>query len=441
MNTRTMNQTPSPTQPGWAPKFFAIWTGQAFSLFGSALVQFALIWWITQKTGSATMLATASIFGLLPQILLGPFAGALVDRWNRRLVLIFAEGGIALVTLALALVYALGIIQPWHIFLAMGLRSLGSAFQWPAMQSTTPRLVPEIHLTRIAGLNQTLTGASTIVSPPAGALLLAVLPIQGILVVNIGLELLAVLPLLFLSIPQPARQEGSESGTRSTLAGLWGDFRDGLAYLASWPELTTILVMATTLNFLFNPAISLMPLLITKHFHGGALQLAWMESGWGAGVIVGGLLLSVWGGFRRKVITSLGGVIGLGLGVLTAGSAPSNGYPIAILGIAISGLMLPMTAGPVLAVIQAIVRPDLQGRVTALVYSAAQAMAPVSLLVAGPTADLLGVRAWYWFGGGAAVLMGVAGFFIPAILNIEQNAEKRRPTGEAPGSIQTLDPP
>ncbi|MGD0611752.1 MAG: MFS transporter [Anaerolineales bacterium] len=432
-----MKQTPAPASAGWAAKFFAIWTGQAFSLFGSALVQFALIWWITQKTGSATMLATASIFGLLPQILVGPFAGALVDRWNRRLVLICAEGGIAVVTLALALVFALGIIQPWHIFLAMGLRSLGSAFQWPAMQSTTPRLVPEVHLTRIAGLNQTLSGASTIVSPPAGALLLAALPIQGILVINIGLEMLAIVPLLFLSIPQPIRPEDSTFGTSSTLAGVWIDFRNGLAYLASWPELTTILVMATALNFLFNPAISLMPLLITKHFHGGALQLAWIESGWGAGVIVGGLLLSVWGGFRRKVITSLVGVIGLGLGVLIAGSAPSNAYPIAILGIAVSGLMLPMTAGPVLAVIQAVVRPDLQGRVTALVYSAAQAMAPVSLLVAGPTADLLGIRAWYWFGGGAAVLMGISGFFIPAILNIEQNAKKR----EARGSLPTLDQP
>ncbi len=401
----------------WAAKFFTVWAGQVLALFDSSLVQFALIWWLTKTTGSATMLAIASVFGLLPQVLLGPFAGALVDRWNRRLTLIFTEGFITIVTLVLALLDASGSVHAWYVFAAMGFRSLATAFQWPAIQSTTPLMVPEKHLTRIAGLNQTLSGVTIIIAPPAGALLLGVLPMQGILLINIGLEMLAILPLLFLSIPQPVRQE--VPGSRASLEGIWRDMVDGMKYIAAWPGLVTILVMATSLNFLFNPAISLMPLLITKHFHGGVVQLGWIESAWGIGVITGGLLLSVWGGFKRKVVTSLVGVCGLGLGVLAAGLAPANALGIAIAGIAVSGVMLPITAGPVLAVIQAVVRPDLQGRVTALVNSAAQAMAPVSLIIAGPIADRLGVRAWYWFGGGAALLMGVVGFFVPVIINVE----------------------
>src|SRR5512144_2976309 len=118
------NSTPS-VQEHWAPRFFTIWIGQAFSLFGSALVQFALVWWLTQKTGSATVLALSTLAALLPQIVIGPLAGTLVDRWSRRVVMIAADGGIALTTLALIYLFWSGQIQVWHIYVAMFVRSAG----------------------------------------------------------------------------------------------------------------------------------------------------------------------------------------------------------------------------------------------------------------------------------------------------------------------------
>src|SRR5678815_4349852 len=177
----------------WAAHFFTVWTGQAFSLFGSALVQFALIWWLTQKSGSATVLALATLVGMLPQIVIGPFAGALVDRWNRRIIMIVADGSIALCTLFLAWLFATGHVQIWHVYVIMALRALGTAFHFPAMSASTPLMVPEEQLTRISGMNQTLQGLMALVAPPVGALLISVFPTQGVLFVDIGTAMLAIL--------------------------------------------------------------------------------------------------------------------------------------------------------------------------------------------------------------------------------------------------------
>ena len=279
----------------WAP-FFTIWGGQAFSLLGSQLVQFALVWWLTKTTGSATILATATLVALLPQVLLGPLAGALVDRWNRRAIMIVADASIALVTVGLAVLFWTGQVQIWHVYLLMFLRAVGGGFHWPAMQASTSLMVPKEHLARIQGLNQML-GAMNIGSAPLGALLLGLLPMQGVLSIDVGTALLAILPLLFIPIPQPERSASQESPSGKTT--VLQDIGAGFRYVWGWPGLMMIMVMATLINLLLTPAISLQPILVTKHFSGQALELAWMEAAWGLGVVAGGLTLSAWGGFRR----------------------------------------------------------------------------------------------------------------------------------------------
>ena len=412
----------NPSQPiprNWAASFFTVWGGQSFSLFGSALVQFALVWHLTRETGSATVLAIATLFAMLPQIVLGPFAGALVDRWNRRVIMMIADGTIAVATIFLIYLFATDQVQVWHIYLIMTIRSMGHAFHFPAMQASTSLMVPEKHLTRIAGANQTLNGAINIIAPPTGALLLEVLPMQGVLSIDIVTASLAILPLVFISIPQPVR--AGETGEEQTQGGFMQDVREGLRYVASWPGLLAILVMATVINFLLTPTSALMPLLVTKHFGLGALEFGLMDSAWGFGVILGGLILSAWGGFKRKVATSMMGIIGIGLGIIIVGLAPANMYWLAILGIAFSGIMNPITNGPLFALVQSTVKPDMQGRVMSLIVSAATAMSPLSLMVAGPISDAIGIRTWLWLGGFLCLLMGVGAFFIPAIMNVENN--------------------
>ena len=435
------DQLTEPRPARWAPRFFAIWIGQAFSLLGSMLVQFALVWWLTQTTGSATVLATATLVAVLPGIFIGPVAGALVDRWNRRSIMIVADSLIALVTLGLIFLYATGRMQVWHVYIAMFLRAALGGFHWPAMQSSTSLMVPKEHLARVAGLNQTMMGVMNIISPPLGALLVSILPLGKVLAVDVVTAGLAVLPLLFVTIPQPERAASAAPGAART--SVWADLRAGLRYVAGWPGLLAILVMAMAINFVVNPAFSLMPILVTKYFGLGALQLGWLESVWGIGVVVGGLVLSVWGGFKRRVVTSLLGIIGMGIGTLIVGLSPVGAFTMALLGMLVAGFMIPIVNGPFMAVMQTAVAPDMQGRVFSLIQSASLAMMPLSLLIAGPIADKLGVRVWYVAGGLLCIVIGALAFAVPAIMHVEENGHpstsSHAPLDEAPAPASMVE--
>lgn len=409
-------------QPQWQIPFFTIWTGQQLSLIGSTVLQFALVWWLTQLTGSATVLATATMMWVLPQVILGPLVGAYVDRLNRRVVMIVADSLIALVALWLAYLFWADAIQIWHVYAALLARAIGGLFHWPAMQASTSLMVPDEHLTRVAGLNQTMRGALNVIGPPLGALLLAVLPFEGIMLMDVGTAAFAILPLFFVAIPQPER-----ASTKSEKSSVWSDMREGLRYVWGWPGLLAILIMATVLNFVVNPAFSLMPLLVTEHFQGDALQLGWLESSWGGGLVLGGVLLSVWGGFRRRVYTSLVGLMIQGLGIVLVGLAPANVFWLAVAGMFVAGSMNALVNGPLFAVLQAIVAPEMQGRVFTVVGSLCSAMMPLSLAVAGPVADAIGLRSWYVVSGVVCTLLGLGACFVPVIVNIEQNHNAARP--------------
>jgi DHA3 family macrolide efflux protein-like MFS transporter len=208
---------------------------------------------------------------------------------------------------------------------------------------------------------------------------------------------------------------------------MWQDLRAGLRYVWAWPGLMMLLLMATVLNFLYNPAGTLTPLLVTKHFGGQALELGWMNSAWGVGAVIGGLLLGVWVGFRRRIITSMVGLTGMGLGSLMIGAAPATAFWLALAGMFVFGFMNPITNGPLFAIVQSTVAPDMQGRVMSLIGSLSAAMSPLSLIVAGPLADALGVRVWYWIAGGVTLLMVVIALLTPAIMNIERKREAESP--------------
>ncbi|TLN25664.1 MFS transporter [bacterium] len=396
-----------------------MWTGQAFSLVGSALVQFALVWWMTSQTGSATVLATATLFALLPQVVLGPFVGPLVDRWNRRLIMILADGGIALATGVLIFLFATGRVQVWHVYAILLVRSLGGAFHSPAMTASTTLMVPKGFLTRLAGFNQTLQGLIAIFAPPLGALLIGLLPMQGVLAVDIVTAALAILPLLLFRIPVPPRQEAQANGTLQK-TGYWQDLAQGLRYVIKWPGLLGIILMAMLLNFLLVPASSFQPLVVTKIFGKGVVELGWAETIFGVGMIAGGLLLGAWGGFKRKIVTTLVGILGISLGVILVGVAPADKFFLALVANFIVGLAQVLANGPLGAIFQTSVDQDMQGRVFSLISAGATAMMPLSLMIAGPISDWLGLRIWYLIGGGLCILVTLVGFFTPAILNVEE---------------------
>ncbi|MBK8431766.1 MAG: MFS transporter [Chloroflexi bacterium] len=293
-----MKTKPSPSMSS----FWLLWSGQAISLFGSQLVQFALIWWLTQKTGSGTVLSTAVLVGIVPQVVLGPIIGALVDRWNRQRILFMADTAVAFASLFLAVLFGLGIAEIWHVFAILFVRALGGAFHGPTMMTSTALMVPPEQLTRIQGVNQTLQAGLTVVSAPLGALLLGGIGVMGMLVLDAVTAVFAILPLFFIAIPQPPKEP-----IQDKKPSLWREIGAGMRYVWIRPGLLGLIGMAALINFLLMPAMSLVPLLVQTHFNGGAMQYAILESMIGLGALAGGVSLGVWGWLSAAHLHGFGG--------------------------------------------------------------------------------------------------------------------------------------
>ncbi len=402
--------------------FFTLWIGQALSLLGTQAVQFALIWWLTIETGSPTILATASLFGLAPQIIAGPFIGALVDRWNRRTVMFVADATAALASLVLAALFVTDSASIAAVFGLLLVRSICEAFHAPAMLASTSLMVPEEHLTRIQGLNQMLQGSLLIVTAPIGAVLYASMSMGSVMLVDVGTAGFALLALILVRVPQPRRAATEDKPS------VWRDTMDGLRYLRSRPGHPSLLVLSLFVNLSLIPAFAMMPLLV-KEWGAGAMQLGWMNSALGIGTIVGGIILGVWGGFKTRIHTTLSGLLVVGLATVAMGAVP----PVAAYGIAailVVGIAVPIANGPIQAVLQATVAPEIQGRIFTLYGSLAGLAAPLGLVFAAPIAEFLGIRMTYWCSGLACCALAIAGWFIPALLTIEQ-----RPDGETASAV------
>ena len=407
--------TTSTDRPERMTPFLVLWIGQALSLLGSAAVQFALIWWLTQETGSAAVLAMAALLGLLPTVALGPVIGVLVDRWDRKRVMLAADGMVALASLVLAFLYFSGGATIEIAFLILFLRGLGGAFHSPAMVASTSLMIPAEHLTRIQGLNQMLHGGVNIVAAPLGAFLLGLLPMTGVMLVDVGTALFAIVPLIIIRVPRPRR--AAETALEAA-SSIWSEMIAGARYLMERRGLVSLVVMAALMNMCLVPAFSLLPLLVSGELGGDALQLGWITSAFGIGTIAGGIALGVWGGTRRRILTVLPALIGLGVSVAGLGLAPA--YAPAVAAMLVVGLVVPLANGPIQAILQATIAADYQGRVFTLIGSLAGVTMPLGLLLAAPIAEMVGVRAWYLAGGVACIAMGIAGFFLPSVMRIEE---------------------
>lgn len=405
--------------------FWTLWSGQSLSLFGSQAVQFALIWWLTEKSGSPTILATATLLGLLPPIILGPVIGALIDRWSRKVVMLAADGFVAASSLLLAWLFFAGIADIPHVLGLLLLRALGTAFHGPAMTASTTLMVPERHFARIQGLNQSLQGLLTIAAGPLGALLFATLPMTGVMLVDVVTALPAILPLVLIRVPRPPRSAAGAAGS-----SVWAETLAGFRYLLGLPGHRTLVAMSALINALLVPAFSLLPLLVLQRL-GGAVQFAWLSSAFGVGLIAGGIALGVWGGFRKRIVTTLAGMAALGLAVIAVGLTPANSFVWALIAMSSVGLIVPLVNGPVYAILQASIAPEYQGRVFALVTSLATGAAPLGLVVAAPVTEVAGVGLWYLAGGVACLVMGLGGFMAPALMGIEGSLA--RPGGPVRG--------
>ena len=416
--------------PHWKRRFFTIWTGQAISMLGSQMVGFAIIWYLTQQTGSATVLSMASLFGILPAVVLAPFAGTFVDRNNRKWIMIVSDLVAGLVRLLGVFLFASGLIQVWHVYLMIFIGSAAGAFQSPANSASSALMVPKKQLSRVAGMNQALNGAMNIIGAPLGALLMSVTTIPVILLIDFATMLLAVIPLFFIPIPQPEAKTDSNGAVikKSFLA----DLKEGFQFIISWPALCILLLIVMMINFLISPAMSLLPLLVSQFFGGTEVELALINSVFGVGMLVGGLILSAWGGFKKRIFTAYMGLFFSGIGFGFVGFLPSTAFPFAVGLFGLGALMLPLINGTFQAVFQASIPPEIQGRVTSMMGFASMLAIPIGTAIAGPVSDAIGIQWWFIIGGFAMILFGVLGFLLPILRDIESEHRKIDATLEAP---------
>jgi DHA3 family macrolide efflux protein-like MFS transporter len=269
-------------------------------------------------------------------------------------------------------------------------------------------------------MNQTLQGAMNVLAPVMGALLLGVIPIQGILLIDVGTALLAVLPLIFIPIPQPTVSK-TISGEQLTETPTFGqELKAGLQYVWNWPGLRIMIIMATVSNFMTIPAMSFIPLVVTQHFGLSVLEVGWMGTTQGIGLLTGGLLLVTWGGFKKRMLTTLPAVILMGIGLTFIGLAPKDLLAFALVGNLIFSFMRPIIDGSIFAMLQAIIPPEKQGRVLSIILSGSAASAFGGLLIAGPVVDATSLPLWFITAGVVCIAVGLSGFMVPALLHIEE---------------------
>jgi MFS transporter, DHA3 family, macrolide efflux protein len=301
------------------------------------------------------------------------------------------------------------------------IRAVASGFHQSAFGASVVLLVPKEQLARVQGFNQALYGGLNIISAPLGAFLYAALPMQGILSIDVGTALIAIIILLFFQIPQPERGAAAN-------ATFWQDFAAGFRYIIAWRGLLIVLGMVMVINFFYSAAESLTPILISRHFQGDAQQLGWWQAMFAIGTILGGILLGAWGGFKKKVVTAHFGLIVLGIGTTVIGFTPTHLFWLALAANTLTGLILPITNGSFGAILQSVIAPEMQGRVFAFIMSAAMLVSPLGLLIAGPISDALGIQLWFWVAGITCALVGISGFFIHEVMNMEE--EKKELTAE-----------
>lgn len=419
-----MTMTPYDPGPHWNRRFWAVFGGQASSLIGSALTQFVLLWWITDTTGSVSALAIAGLFALLPQALLGPIGGAVADRYSRRMIMIVSDAISAVCMLVLIALFLTDMIQLWHAYAMMLIRSAMQAFQSPAAAASTAMLVPRHFIPRAAGLNQSLQGVMLIAAAPLGALAIAFMPIGYALAIDVVTALLGIVPLLIYAIPQEPRSD-------KDTAGFWTDLIEGVGTVRHNPGFLRLYALMAVVIMCIMPSFTLVPLLVKDHFGGGATEVALMEGMAGFGMVLGGALAALIAA-RRKIPWILWGfsISSFLLGMV--GFAPGDMLWLAVVFWSLSGTVYILGNAPMTALIQTTVPNHLQGRVLSLLTTVMALAAPVGLALATPLGELIGIRWLFVVMGFASGLIALLGFASPHVMQLEDRQTPRATgTGQA----------
>lgn len=364
--------------------FIIVWIGQAISLLGTGMTGFALTIWAYQVTGSPTALALVGFFFVTPMLIMSPIAGAIVDRSNRKFMMMISDLAAGAATIFVFILYLAGDLEVWHLYIAAFVQGTFQTFQWPAYSAAITMMIPKQQYARASGLNQLAESGSGIISPILAGALLGLIGLGGILIIDIVTFTFAIGALLFVRIPQPkVSAEGMESR-----GSIWKEAAFGFRYIFKRRSLLGLQTVFMAGNFFSVFAFTLMAPMILERTGNNSLALGSVQSIGAVGAVVGAVIMSAWGGPKKLVHGVLGGwILSSVLGVAVIGLGKS--IPIWAVGVFISSAFIPLINGSNQAIWQAKVPPDLQGRVFSVRRLIAWFVNPVATLMAGPLAEFV----------------------------------------------------
>lgn len=367
----------------WKHSITRFLTAQTISLFGSSIVQYAIVWYITLTTSSGKMLTISTLCGFLPQILISLFSGIWIDRYNRKRMIMLADAGIAVVSLLLALLFLTGHDNIWFLFLVLIIRSAGTGIQTPAVNAVIPQIVPPAHLMRINGINSTLSSLMMFLSPAVSGLILSVAPFETALFIDVSTAVIGIGITAGIRIT-PHQRSGQQ--VPSALI----EMKQGFQYLKENRFIGRMLLFQLVILFLISPSAFLTPLMVSRTFGTEVWRLTGSEMTYSFGMVLGGLLIASWGGFKEKLNTTmLAGAI-YGLLMIGLGCAPA--YLLYLAGNTLIGITSPCYNAPLTVTIQEEVTPEMHGRIFSFMQIATSCALPLGMVVFGPLADIIRVQ-------------------------------------------------
>ena len=402
----------------WKRVFAIIWTGQFLSILTSSIVNFAIVLWLSLETGSAEVLAFATMAALLPQSVLGLFTGIFIDRWKRKRVMIMADSFIAFCTLILAVLFYFDLAKISLIYVLLALRSVGSAFHMPAMQASVPLLAPKSELMRIAGINQVIQSVCNIAGPALAGLFITMMKMTNILLLDVAGAAFACLSLCFVFIPDPSHEE------RNSELRLWREAKEAIMEVRNQYGLSWLFLLSILATFVIMPVSVLFPLMTLNHFAGNAFQVSLVEVSWGGGALLAGALLGLKKYHWNEILLINGMYIALGLTFLFSGLLPVSGFIWFTVLTALGGVCGSLYFATFTTVIQSRIDPGVMGRVFSFYMSFSMLPSMIGLLSTGFLADSIGLGNTFIISGGFLCLIGIISFFIPSLISLKESFKR-----------------
>ncbi|CAM3041668.1 MFS transporter [Lactococcus laudensis] len=397
----------------WKKNFFTLFVGQQLSFFTSMIAQYALIWYLTDRSKSPTLLAMYMLIAFIPGIIIGPLVGPLIDRMNKKILLLSGDWIVALAAIILAIYGQGGPLPFWLLGVAMFIRSFAGAIQTPTTQSIIPTLVPETFVPKVSGLNGAFNSASMIITPAIGAFFYSLLPISQIMLVDVAGAIIATITVLMTQIPSFEHLDNPNSYLHELVAGF--------KLVRHHKGIFNFLIITTLIGMFAWPAFSLYPLITTTYFHGSISDASIVEVFWSIGSLLGGLLIGLFATTKRRLTIGVMWYYLAGIAFTLMGFLPDNRHGLWLF-IALQlpgGIGFMAANGLFMSIVQQAFPAKQTGRIMGITQAMVSMASPIGLIFAAPLAETIGIPPLLIIAGVSIFIGNIASMLLPEVRELD----------------------